>query len=227
MSKGLRINLLPSDIAKKRKAEKGLLFLIVAVFMFVGFLVAVSFLFGIKVQQEEAALSKLEAETTKIDKQIAKYSIYKDRKQTIEKHEQAIKSALDKQVFWHRLFNELSMIAPQNVSISKLTLTNEQISISAYGFNHQDVAEFLVRIMDLDELTDVWIDGSKDASLEKVDVVGEESDSSSSDDSGIVGVEFTLTAKLKNPGPDLESSGQAQSGSGSSSTSSEKSSGSK
>ena len=217
MSKGLRVNLLPSEIAKKRKAEKGLFFLLAAVVLFVGFLIAVSFLFGIKVQQEEAALSKLQAKTTKIDKQIAKYSIYKDRKESIEKHEQAIKSALDKQLFWHRLFNELSMIAPQNVSISKLALTNERISISAYGFNHQDVAEFLVRIMDLDELTDVWIDGSKDASLEEVDVVGSGGDSSSSEDSGIVGVEFTLTAKLKNPGPDLESSGQAESGSGSSS----------
>ena len=217
MSKGLRVNLLPSEIAKKRKAEKGLFFLLAAVVLFVGFLIAVSFLFGIKVQQEEAALSKLQAKTTKIDKEIAKYSIYKDRKETIEKHEQAIKSALDKQLFWHRLFNELSMIAPQNVSISKLALTNERISISAYGFNHQDVAEFLVRIMDLDELTDVWIDGSKDASLEEVDVVGSGGDSSSSEDSGIVGVEFTLTAKLKNPGPDLESSGQAESGSGSSS----------
>ena len=85
-----------------------------------------------------------------------------------------------------------------------------------------------MRIMDLDELTDVWIDGSKDTKLESAKALGEDSDGgSSSEDSGVVGIEFTLTAKLKNPGRNFEASGQSESGNSSSSSSSEKSSGDK
>lgn len=215
MSKSLQINLLPPEIAKKRKAEKGLFFLIVAILVFVGFLISVSFLFGINVQQEETALKALQSETKGLDKQISKYNVFRERKDAIEKHEKAIKSALEKQLFWHRLLNELSMIAPQNVSVTKLSLTNDQISISAYGFNHQDVAEFMVRMMDLDELKDVWIDGSKDADLEFAKQLGESDDSTSSDESAVPGVEFTLTAKLKNPGPSFGTSGTTGSSSSS------------
>ncbi len=212
-NKGLRINLIPPEIYKKRKAEKGLLVLLAAVALFITLLLGVTFLFGIKVTQEEAALSEMQAKTAVIDSEIAKYDMYKERKEAVGKHEESIRKALDKQLFWHRFLNELSMIVPANVSISSLDMTNSQVSLSAVAYTHQDVAEFLVRMMDLDELTDVWIDGSKDAELEAATYLGQ-SDSGSSDSgsgsstsssgSGAEGVEFTITAKLKNPGPSAE-----------------------
>lgn len=201
MTKGLNINLLPSEIQKKRKAEKGLFVLIIGVVVFVGILMALSFLFGLKVTREENALDQMKWQTSKIDKEIGKYSIFKERKESVGKHQESISKAIAKQLFWHRFLNELSMVVPKNVSISKLDLTTDQITITAAAWNHQDVAEFLVRMMDLDELKDVWIDGSKDSELEEANQLGESSSSSDSEStSGLVGVEFTLTAKLKNPG---------------------------
>jgi Tfp pilus assembly protein PilN len=191
--------------------------------LFIGLLLAVSFAFGLKVKQEQAALVKLQAKTADLEKKVAKYNIFKERKEEVVKQEEVIKKALDKQLFWHRLLNELSMVIPNNVSISKLDLGNDQISMSGFTFNHQGVAELLVRVSDLDELKDVWIDGSKDSELEEATWLGQSSSSgsssgsssSSSESSTVKAVEFTLTAKLKNPGP---STAASASGSASSST---------
>ncbi|TET53059.1 MAG: hypothetical protein E3J54_05105 [Actinobacteria bacterium] len=202
MSEGLFINLLPKDIQKKRTAEKGLIFLIAIIALFIGGLIIVSFLFGLNIKSEEDKLVTLQAQTKKLEKQIAKYEIFKERKEQIAQHEEVIGKALDDQLFWHRLLNELSMIIPNNVTINDLKLQNDGISMNGFAFNHQGVAEFIVRMNDLDELKDIWIDGSKDAEAEEVKVLGSSSDSSSSTSVVTVkGVEFTLTAKLKNPAP--------------------------
>jgi len=211
MSRGLYINLLPPEIQKKRKAEKGLIIMATAIVLFVGLLIGISFLFGLKVSQEQAKLDTLKTKTAAIDKQIAKYNIFKERKESVAKHEGAVKAALARQLFWHRFLNEVSMVIPDNVTIDKLSLTNDQVSMSGSAFNHQGVAELMVRMSDLDELKDIWIDGSKDSELEETKMLGQgdSSDtgyatggtgSSTSSTAGVKTVQFTLTAKLKNPG---------------------------
>jgi len=212
MSRGLYVNLLPPEIQKKRRAEKGLIILATAIVLFVGLLIGASFLFGLKVSQEQAKLDSLKTKTAIIDKQIAKYNIFKERKESVAKHEGAVRAALTRQLFWHRFLNELSMVIPDNVSLDKLSLTNDQVSMSGSAFNHQGVAELMVRMSDLDELKDIWIDGSKDSELEETKMLGEgesggyatggssDSSSSSTTTAGVKSVQFTLTAKLKNPG---------------------------
>lgn len=202
MTKGLRINLIPPEINKKRKAEKGLLVMLGIIAIYIVFLFLISFFFGIQASQERAKLDKIKAETAVIDKEIAKFNVFKDRKATVVKHQDSITKATANQLLWHKFLNELSMIIPTNISISQLTLSNDQVSMKAVGYSHQDVAEFLVRISDLSELKDPWIDGSKDTTLEATTVLGSSTTSSSSSSTNtIIGVEFTLTAKLKNPGP--------------------------
>lgn len=227
----IKINLLPQEIKKKRVAEKGAVILIGILVLVVAVCFLITSLLYMKAGQEEQKLEVIKNNIQKKEKEISKYGVYKERKQQVQAHKSALDLALKNEVFWHRFVNELSMVVPSDISLSLLEIEETgDISIEGGSFEYATVAELMVRLNELETITDIWLSKIETTELEKATVVGSET-STTSEEEKILGVTFKIVAKLKNPissetGTTASSTSSSSSSSSSSSTNSSSSGGS-
>lgn len=220
----VKINLLPPEIKKKRLAEKGLILLFGVLVAVIGFSVVLTLILFMKAGSEQKILASKKARITVIDKEIAKYNIYKKRQEEIKAHKTALDEVIKNEVFWHRFVNEMSMIVPDDITLGSLKL-NEDGTVELEGscYDYDTVAEYLVRLNDLSLIKNVWLLRTETTELDKVEIVGEtSSESGGTEEDMVLGVKFSISAKLKNPVIDTQANatGSTQGSTSSQSTSS-------
>lgn len=219
----IKINLLPQDVRKKRVAEKGLMITLAIIALVIGLCVLVSFGLYFKANTEAKNLEVKKAQVAEVEKEISKYGMYKDRQEQVKAHRTALDETINNEVLWHRFANEMSMIVPDDITLTTMKLDETgAISLEGISYDYSLVAEYLVRLNDLDLIQNVWMQKIETGEMESITVIGESSNDTSDTESKVFGVTFSIVASLKEPiaaGGTTSTSGGSSSSGGTTGTS--------
>lgn len=172
----MRINLLPPEILERRKAERRFGWVIVAALVVAVLLAAVWALAFFQVQGTEQELASIQQEVQSTNAQAAQLAIFEERATELETRRATAQLALSNRRNWARLMSELSLVLPSDVWVETL-LANQESGLAITGWavdspndspdvGHKTMAKMLVRLADLDQLSDVWLTSSLKAEFE-------------------------------------------------------------
>lgn len=165
-----RINLLPPETLERRRAEKRLRYVILAAIALAVILAAVWSVafFRLAGKREELAAVEQQVQTTQT--QANQLAIFEQRATELDARKETVTLALGDRVDWAKLFDEMSLVLPDDVWVQTLT-ADEEAGVQLLGFavdapsdspdfGHKAIAQTLVRLTDLDQLYNVWLTNS-------------------------------------------------------------------
>ena len=171
-----RINLLPPEQKVKASRERGLMFVVV-------FLVAVVVVLGLvyfqqhsQVSSKQDELAGLQAQTAAVQAQAAALAPYAQIEAVRTAMTQTTKSIYDSRIYWSTIFEEVSLVIPDNVRLNTMNCTVPATMLpgAASGHRHQcggtadvtftgltytpeDVATFMTRLGLIPQLSNVTL----------------------------------------------------------------------
>lgn len=188
----MRINLLPPETLDRRKAEKRIGYVVLAA---VGLAIVLAGVWGLAYmrlsgRQNELAMVEQEVRTTQA--QAAQLAVFEERAVDLEERRTIVTQVFEGRRDWARLFDELSLVLPDDVWVQSLNAGEaEGITMTGYAVDaphdspdigHKSIAKALVRLADLEQLSDVWLTSSQKALFADQDAI-----------------QFTMTAKVDLP----------------------------
>lgn len=196
------INLLPPEVQEKRRAERTVVYIVVALTALVVLLVVIYLINGLRVIEAQGRLAEIKAKNAKLEASITEFQIYEKRRNEVIERQKLVKQALVGEVLWHRILNEVSMVIPTDVWLVDFT-GDPSAGVSMTGFSpdyafdapdvgHKPVAKWLVRLGEINEFKDIWLNSSEKSSLFGFGVIN-----------------FSIKAKLKTKAGSSESSAPA------------------
>lgn len=163
----IRINLLPPEILAKRRFER------TRVYVLVGAAAALLLLAGVwtvgmmQVGTRSNDLQALRSEAEGYRATAESYKIFEARKEDLKARQQIADTALADRVQWGRLSDELSLVLPTDMWVTRIALSEDEgVDIEGIALDddadvpdggHKEIAKLLVRLSDLDQLYDVWL----------------------------------------------------------------------
>lgn len=173
----MRINLLPPEILERRKAERRFGWVVVAAIVVALVLAGVWAFAFFRLQSKQDELAFIQQEVQSTNAQAGQLAIFEERAAELETRRGTAQQALSSRRNWARLFSELSMVLPSDVWVETL-LANEDSGLDISGWavdspsdspdvGHKTMAKMLVRLADLDQLTDVWLNTSTKSDFEE------------------------------------------------------------
>lgn len=185
------INLLPQEITDKRKAEKRLVMALLIAAGIGALLFAVFTVNMIRITSRERVLARLEEENSKYQVAINEMKSFQDKQNQVEQLQNLIDSVSDLDFVWSKFFNDVSLIIPNDVWLTKVTSDSKIVSFEGLAVaeatgtadnGHKPVAKWLVHLGQIEGLSDIWLTTSE---KQKDKLEGK--------------VKFTSTAKIKQP----------------------------
>lgn len=158
MSKAPKINLIPPEIKAKRETEKNLALLGVYTLILVGVLFVASIYVRIGISAERAKLDALTAENAALEAQIANFKEFEKKKQDYLKLKTIYDTLAGSRVSWYRFLVEIALVTPEQISVKNINVDETSCQIQAESLSIQAVSDYLVRLEELPELDDVWLD---------------------------------------------------------------------
>lgn len=177
-----RINLLPPEERAKARRERGLTYAILALVVLIAVLGVVYFWQQSQVGSKEDERDRLEADIAAVQQQSAalqQYAVLQTKRTEMTTTAKAIDAA---RVPWSTIFEEISLVIPENVRLQSLTCavpasmlpggTPEEattgelaadITFTGQTFEHKDVAEFMTRLGLIPQLTNIQLASSTTA----------------------------------------------------------------
>jgi Tfp pilus assembly protein PilN len=178
-----RINLLPPEERAKASRERGLMYVIAGLVALVVVLGAVYLWQNSQVSDKESERDGLEADIAAVQTQAAalqKYQVLQTQRTEMTATAKSIDAA---RVPWSTVFEEISLVIPENVRLQSLTCavpaemlpgaaaapavagTELAADITFIGqtYEHKDVAEFMTRLGLLPQLTNIQLSSSTTA----------------------------------------------------------------
>lgn len=153
------INLLPPEIIEKRESEKRLLLIGLVTLLYIAILVMIYVLLQAKLYQENLVLTQLKTQNALLNKQIAEFKIFEERKAAVDSRRQVIEQAMAGEISWYKLLLEMSMIIPNDIALESLNVDLEQgLKMNGKAKNYLAIAKLMVRLNELDEVGSVWLD---------------------------------------------------------------------
>jgi Tfp pilus assembly protein PilN len=165
----VKINLLPKEIRDRRKGEK---FILAGLAVIVATVLALGFTYTynkLSIESAEKELSQLKAKTEKMQSSIQALQVYEQKLADINGKKGIIDRALASKIEWSKELEELMIVTPNEVSLSKLTGsatglnfsgTASDASDSIPDLGHKAVAKWLMRLADTSKKPDVWLTSS-------------------------------------------------------------------
>lgn len=215
----LNINLLPPEIWERKKGERLVVVMSLALLVLCFLLVFVYLFNAFRITLARGELSQVKADNRKVEKEIEKLKPYADKKALIEKHEKTAETAMAGEVAWTKVFNELSMVIPGDIALTAFTADTEgKVTVEGYtpdypadtpDLGHKPVGKWIGRFMEIKQLDDVWLKFSKKEDEDTDDEAGQR-------------IEFELNARLAGVADeetDGKTTGASKATSGSSTTS--------
>ena len=155
-----QINLLPPEIAQRRRARQITLALGAAGLGLVALLIVVFLVQAARLSGERGNLEDAKQQNTVLQRQIAGLQSFATLQQTLRTKEQLLDRLTAGEVRWSVLLNDISLVIPSEVWLSNLSgsvqapapgtqATTAQIGtiqVSGNTFTHLDVAKWLSRI---------------------------------------------------------------------------------
>jgi Tfp pilus assembly protein PilN len=153
------INLLPPEIIEKRESEKRLLIIGLVSLLYIAILVMIYVLLQAKLYQENVVLTQLKTQNELLNKQIAEFKIFEERKAAVDSRRQVIEQAMAGEISWYKLFLEMSMIIPNDIALESLNVDlAEGLKMNGKAKNYLAIAKLMVRLNELNEVQNVWLD---------------------------------------------------------------------
>jgi Tfp pilus assembly protein PilN len=200
-----RINLLPPEQRVKASRERGLLWAILILVAIVVVLGLVYVWQNGQVNDKQAQLDQLTAETTVVQQQALALAPYAQIQTTRTAMTQTAKGIYDSRVPWATILQEVSLVIPENVRLQSLnglvpatmlpgpavpaapgTAATTDITFIGTTYTHKDVAEFMTRLGLIPQLTNVQLTSSTGAAA-----------TGTTGTTGTPTVIFTVTASLR------------------------------
>lgn len=165
----IRINLLPPEITEKRRWEErwvyvylgaAAVFIALAIFWFVMFLQVTGKQSDVDIKVQQAQNLQTQANS---------FKVFEDRQQDLKARQTTANKALVGRLDSSRLFNDLALILPADAWLTSLHLDQKAFSIKGLAVDSQGdmtsmgfkpIAKLLVRMADLRQLENVWLNTS-------------------------------------------------------------------
>lgn len=190
----VRINLLPPEIVEKRKAEKVFGYVALGGIAVAAVLFLVWGVAWFMVDGKTKELQSKKDQAIGLQKQAEAFKIFETKEQDLETRQSIVDQALSQRVDWARLFTELSLVLPtdmwaNSIAADEVSPPNLEVEGSALDpedapdTGHKVIAKALVRLADLEQLTNVWLKNSE----------------KNADEWPLPTVEFELTADVTKP----------------------------
>lgn len=195
----VRINLLPPEITEKRVFEERIKLVgLAAAALGTVLLVLYAFL-ALQVGSKNDLLQQNREVATQVRSQAQAYEVFQDKVDELQARQTVADLALAGRIDWGRIANEVSLVLPSDVWLTFMSGSEDedQQGLKIVGravdsltdvpdVGHKAVAKTLVRLADLELLTDVWLTESKKEFL---------------DDNGAEGpiIEFTISSGVVRP----------------------------
>ena len=202
-----RINLLPPEQRAKASRERGLLW---AILILVAIVVALGLVYvwqNGQVNDKQAELDGLTAETAAVQQQAAALAPYAAIQGTRTSMTQTAKGIYDSRVPWSTILQEVSLVIPENVRLQSLsgtvpatmlpgpamppaadtaTAVTPDITFTGTTYTHKDVAEFMTRLGLIPQLSNIQLASSTGGAA-----------TGTTGTTGTPTVTFTVTATLR------------------------------
>lgn len=195
----MRINLLPREILEQRRAEKRVGW-VAAGALAVAVVLGAVWLYGdFRLNEKQNELAAIEQQMQAIQAQADQLAVFEMRASELEERRQIARSALAGRLDTARLLEEVSLVLPTDLWVETMLLDETAgLSIAGYAVDstedapyvgHKAIAKGLVRLADLDTLSDVWLTNSTKTLFKEQAVI-----------------QFSITAKASpvNPEGDLQ-----------------------
>jgi len=166
----ISINLLPKEVLEKRKTEQQLAFVLLGVVVMVILLASVYGFNFVRIIQAQTDLEAVKAENARVQTEIAKIGDFERVRSLVEQKQSLISTITSKKYSWSRLLNNISLIVPNEVWLTRLEVQDQgKLSFSGKalagtetsGIGHKPVAKWLVHMSELNDIEDVWLSTSK------------------------------------------------------------------
>ncbi|MGE5893458.1 MAG: PilN domain-containing protein [bacterium] len=167
----IRINLL--QIKRKKKAKPLPSFIILGVFLSLATIVAVAFIFIGLTNQVRKLETLKQANAAKIEdlkKKIKEVDDYESRIKTFQERKAVIESLRKNQDVPVHLLNEIGVTLAEGVWLTEMSITATAINLKGYAFTNSNVVEFVNNLKRSRLFNEVYLEESKETSIEKVDV---------------------------------------------------------
>lgn len=188
----MRINLLPPEILERRRAERRMRYVVLAG-VAVAVLLAAVWAYGFfRLEAKRQQLADIQQQVAKTRAEADQLKIFEERATELAARKQTVALALGDRRDWAKLFDEMSLVLPDDVWLQTLS-AGETDGVQMLGWaidvpndspdlGHKSIAKTLVRLADLDQLYDVWLTNSVKQPYNERDAI-----------------QFTITAKVKVP----------------------------
>lgn len=209
----ISINLLPKEVLEKRKAEHQLAFMLLGVVVMVFLLISVYGFSFIRIIQAQTDLEAVKTENARVQTEIAKIGDFEKVRSLVEKKQNLISTITSKKYSWSRLLNNISLIVPNEIWLTKLEVQDKgKLSFSGKalagtetsGIGHKPVAKWLVHMSELNDIEDVWLTTSKKSVADSGSQEDEELPALSTADSSSI-IDFESRASIKSLSEDQSS----------------------
>jgi len=177
----MRINLLPPEILERRKAEKRIGWVVVAAIAVALLLAGVWGVGFMSVQGKRDDLAAVQQQVQTTQAQANQLAIFEERAVELEARRGIVTLALGDKINWAKLLDELSLVLPSDVWVSRMALDQiNGLQIQGYAVDaptdtpdagHKSIAKTLVRLADLEQLYNVWLTNSVKELYEEQDAI--------------------------------------------------------
>ena len=160
-----QINLLPSDIAERRRARQITLLLGAAGLALIAVLALVFIIQAARLSGQRGDLEAQERTNDRLQRQVTQLQGFAQLQQTLRTKEQLLGQLTTNEVRWSLLLNNISLVIPSDVWLTNFSGSVQPaaatptatagpigtIQVSGNTFTHLDVARWLSRLSGVDE----------------------------------------------------------------------------
>lgn len=185
------VSLLPAEVRTQRAERRQMALAGTGVAAFAALLVALAYARGTQVDDMRTDAARAEARTKTLQSQVASLQDMEQLQSDIAAGRQTALAALEGDVDWPALFRGIGALIPEDVWLTSFYATRgaagqgTTLQFSARGFDQTSAARWLLRLQELDSVSDAWLTTSSKAQTT----------------SGRSVVDFTSNAVLGSGGP--------------------------
>jgi len=193
----MRVNLLPPEILERRQAERRIVWVVVAAIVIAVLLAGVWGVANYRLQNKKDELAAVQQEAQAIQAQADQLAIFETRASELEERQATVQAALGGRIDWAKLLDEVSLVLPSDLWVQTMAVDEDAgISLAGYAIDfpddvpdlgHKAIAKALVRLADLEDLSDVWLASSVKTEFAEQDAI-----------------QYTITSKVVPPATEGE-----------------------
>jgi type IV pilus assembly protein PilN len=167
----IRINLL--QLKRKKKAKPLPSFVILGVFLVIASGLGMAFIYFNLVNEVRGLTSVKNTNVAKIEelkKKVKEVEDFEVKIKTFEERKKVIETLRKNQSVPVQVLNEISYNLADGVWLGEMAVKSMNISLRGYAFTNANVVEFVNNLKKSPLFTDVYLEESKETSVEKIDI---------------------------------------------------------